>query len=145
MSLLSRCPEVTMSVSRRCLSTFLLLLACGSFAAAQPPAPGTLPKPADKLLIVVSTKDDEAANVFLAANDRLDLLKSIKTGAGPQEVAVSPDGTKAYVTHHGQRRCDGDRYSDADGGNDLQRRQPAARPTGRRSTSARADPRRWWC
>ncbi|MBE3071601.1 MAG: beta-propeller fold lactonase family protein [Acidobacteria bacterium] len=79
----------------------LLLLVGASAVNGQPFAgPDKLPGPTDKLLIVVSPRED-AARVFLATDDRLDLFRVVKTGKGPTEVCLSPDGKKAYVTNTG--------------------------------------------
>jgi YVTN family beta-propeller protein len=57
-----------------------------------------LPARTDKLLIVLSPKD-ATAKVFLAIADRLDLLRAIPTGKGPQDVCIAPDGNTAYVAN----------------------------------------------
>jgi YVTN family beta-propeller protein len=87
--------------AHRSLCVLWLVFACAvPMALAQSPAAERLPAPADRLVVVASPRDDEA-NVLLVNNDRLELLKSIKTGKGPTDVCVSPDGLKAYVTNTG--------------------------------------------
>ena len=87
-----------MQSTRNAFPTFFVLSLIGGALAAQPQAsPAKLPSPSDKVLIVLSSKD-ETANVLVVNSDKLDLLKSIKVGAGPQDVCFSPDGKKAYVT-----------------------------------------------
>jgi YVTN family beta-propeller protein len=88
MSLLSRFLEVTMSVSRRCCSALLLLLACGSFVAAQAPAPGTrayVCSDSTESVIVVDTATDPAVG-------------TIKTSRQPRGLAFTPDGKTLLIT-----------------------------------------------
>ncbi|HEY3383579.1 MAG TPA: cytochrome D1 domain-containing protein [Vicinamibacterales bacterium] len=89
------------SVPRLAWATLVAVFALASMALADQTAPtATLPSPADKLVVAVSPRDD-TANVLLVNNDRLALLKSIKVGKGPQEVCLTPDGSKAYVSNTG--------------------------------------------
>ena len=80
----------------------LLLLFAGWLGGPELPAAQTaqerLPARTDKLLIVLSPKD-ATAKVFLAIADRLDLLRTIPTGKGPQDVCIAPDGNTAYVAN----------------------------------------------
>jgi YVTN family beta-propeller protein len=93
--------EAIMTTVRRAASAvFVLILATASVVLGQPAPAPRLPAPTDKLVVVVSPKD-ETASVLLVNKDRLDLLKSIKVGKGPQEVCLSPDGSKAYVSNTG--------------------------------------------
>jgi YVTN family beta-propeller protein len=92
-----------MRIARRGVSALLLLLAGLLGGPALPAGLQTakderLPAPTDKLLIVLSLKD-ATARVFLAAGDRLNLLRTIPTGKGPQDVCIAPDGKSAYVTN----------------------------------------------
>ena len=75
-------------MNHRLLLAALLLLSGGVSAAhAQPFAgPDKLPAPTDKLLTVVSPRED-VASVFLATDDRLDLFRTVKTGKGPPRSA----------------------------------------------------------
>jgi hypothetical protein len=85
------------TVRRAVPAVFVVILATVSVAFAQPAPATRLPSPTDKLVVVVNPKD-ETANVMLVNKDRLDLLTSIKVGKGPQEVCLSPDGSKAYCS-----------------------------------------------
>ncbi len=80
----------------------LALALAGSFASsnlfAGPQGSGSErpPLPADKLLIALSPQD-ATAKVFLAAGTRLDLLKTIATGKGPEDISITKDAKTAYV------------------------------------------------
>jgi len=92
----------TMRIVRRGAPALLLLLAGllggPALTAAQTATQEKLPGRTDKLLIVLSPKD-ATAKVFLANADRLDLLRTIPTGKGPQDVCIAPDGNTAYVAN----------------------------------------------
>ncbi len=53
---------------------------------------------ADDLLLVLNKSDHEAA---LVDPSSLEIVRKIRTGNGPHEVAVSPDGRRAYVSNYG--------------------------------------------
>jgi len=54
--------------------------------------------PRGDLLVVLNKSDHEAALVDPAT---LKVVKKLKTGKGPHEVAISPDGRWAFVTNYG--------------------------------------------
>lgn len=70
------------------------LLAAMILAAATAPAPEV----ANGTLIVLNKSDHEAALVDPASRK---VVAKLPTGLGPHEVAVSPDGRRAYVANYG--------------------------------------------
>jgi YVTN family beta-propeller protein len=92
-----------MRIARSGIPALLLLLAgllagMAVQAEAQTTKDEKLPAPTDKLLVVLSPRD-ATARVFRAAGDRLDLLRTVPTGKGPQDVCITPAGTTAYITN----------------------------------------------
>uniref|UniRef100_A0A832MKZ4 YncE family protein n=1 Tax=Eiseniibacteriota bacterium TaxID=2212470 RepID=A0A832MKZ4_UNCEI len=79
-------------------------LACAALAAPGPragasgPARAATPAVAAGLLIVLNKSGHEAA---LVDPVRLEVVARLPTGKGPHEVAVSPDGRRAFVADYG--------------------------------------------
>ncbi len=72
-----------------------IVLAAALLAAPAPAAPAPS---SEGTLIVLNKSDHEAALVRPSTRE---VLKKLPTGLGPHEVAVSPDGARAYVADYG--------------------------------------------
>ena len=89
---------------RTMLSCLLLCLASCQTQAAEPaPTPDTQdPAPASATLIVLNKSEASVSWIDAATGET---LATSATGAGPHEVAVSPDGTMAVVCDYGERQA----------------------------------------
>ena len=76
-----------------------LLAALAACARPQPTSPDAAPPPTDRPVLLVANKLEATVSVHELPEGRV--LATLPTGAGPHEIAVSPDGARAVVSDYG--------------------------------------------